>query len=89
MNAHHLFGLVLALGLVLCHDHRAVAHAPAPVLSAPAVAVAQAVTLAPAQSWWSRGYDAFASAVGNQRRMVQVMTVFAVLALFIIWWRRT
>jgi hypothetical protein len=89
MNAQHLFGLVLGLGLVLCGDTVAVARPPAPV---PAITAAGATTAAApvlATSWWNRGYDSFASAVGNQRRMVQVMTVVAVLALFIIWWRKT
>jgi hypothetical protein len=91
MNPRHVLALVLAgVGLLVCDRGPAAATSPVSVrASAPAVvAVTPAPALVPAVSWWNRGYDAFASAVSNQRRMVQLMTLIAALALFIIWWRK-
>ena len=41
-----------------------------------------------ATDWWQQIYGPISAVLGDQRRMIQVSAVAAVLGLFIIWWRK-
>ncbi|MCI0404099.1 MAG: hypothetical protein L0212_11360 [Acidobacteria bacterium] len=87
MNAHVAFprgpcprrcGWALALLLCFClPDARADIPSP-PAAPAPAAPAALA--------GWSWSY--IENAVGNRRRMIQVLVVLMILGLYIIWWRK-